>query len=110
MKLSFVNLSHPKIMAMHHAIANVFCCDIRSIHSISDTPQKMVAVFILSQFFAYKPKDIAGSYLISWCYVPTVVKKYTELYAVSENFQKKVMYILNFIELNYEEDEGRRVA
>lgn len=102
MQFNLVNVNHPKIMAMHQAIAVLHGCDVRSIYSIRDTPQKMDAVFILSHFFGYKPKDIAGSYLISWCYVPTVVARQTALYGVSENYRKKVMYILDYIEVNYE--------
>lgn len=102
MKIVIVNHDQPEVAAMHQAIVNLFGCDVRSIYSITDTPQKKLAVFILSHFMGYSAKDIAGSYIISYCYVPTVVKKHIEAYAASEAMRKDVMYILNFIEMHHE--------
>jgi len=100
---AYVNLSHPKIQCLHQAVAIVCNVSEGTITVMADTEAKKIAVFILAHYYGYKPKDITIPYRISYLYVPTVVDQCIILYGMSENFRKKVHFILDYIERYYDE-------
>jgi hypothetical protein len=90
---------HPQIMALNAAVAAEYKCRPTQVPSCNyNGPAKDAAVFVLAHYLGFTPRDIGTRYSMNCLYVPTVVKKAMDMYAISESFRQRVHRILNAIE------------
>ncbi len=107
MKTSAINIRDPFIAGLHEIIMKEYGCCLCSIIGTADKDPKLLAVFLLSQFYGYRQRDLAKAYTINFHYVPTVVQQKQDVYAVSEGFREMVHEILNKLDF-YESLESSR--
>lgn len=98
MKTSALNLHDPIITGLHEVVKQEYNCCLCDIIGPKDGDPKFIAVFIVSHFYGFRQRDIAIAYTMNFHFIPTVVKRLSELYGVSENFQKKLHRVMNKVE------------
>lgn len=110
MNTAAINYNHPFIMGLHSVLSARFNCRLCHIIGPQDTEVKYVAVFILKQFYGFYGREIAVAYTLPVPFVPTIVQRLAERYAVDNAFRNALHEILNEIE-GYEDldTRGRKI-